>query len=483
MTEQDDKLEDVPTDTPEKLYNLIKEKKRQQIEEDLIVDDDEFELKSTEPVRVVRYYLCTKRIRWADETYKDNSYDLTRFLEYCNYAGIDDLSKLSPRDMERFKDWRQRDGNITLTTLDGQLSNIRPFIRKCERLEIVEEGVADSIEMPDLEDSDEVSYVRIGTERAEAILDYHETFDYATREHAVFALMWAILSRLGDCRALDLKDYQENEDGEKYVEFRHVPEQGTPLKNQESNVDGEGGEREINLPDWVAEILDDYIEQHRKTVTDEYGREPLFTTKYGRVSKSTLRRDLYRITQPCRYDQGCPVGNDPSQCEARNKNSHLSKCPENVSPHPVRRGGICHQIQEGVPKDTICERADVSREVLNKHYDLRSLEEARIQRRKELRQHLDGYGGSTQSASEHGDTVPDNRWERIQEISPLMADIASTINGLGEDTERLDCTGSINTRTAKGVVGYSLFVLLTGINFGLMGIGFNPVTREIIFNL
>jgi hypothetical protein len=90
------------------------------------------------------------------------------------------------------------------------------------------------------------------------------------------------------------------------------------------------------------------------------------------VSKSTLRRDLYRITQPCRYGAGCPHDRDPEHCESRLDNNLLSTCPSNVSPHPIRRGGICDQLKQGVPKDTICERADVSRKVLNKHYDLRT---------------------------------------------------------------------------------------------------------------
>jgi len=405
-------------------------------------------------------------------------------LEFCEYAGIDDLADLSSRDMEGFKDWRKRDGNIALTTLDGQLANIRAFIRKCERLEIIEEGLADSIEMPDLDDSDEVSYVRIEAPAAKAILDYHETFDYATREHAEFALMWAILCRLGGCRALDIGDYQEDEEGQTFVEFVHRPEEDTPLKNQEADVEGEGGEREVNVPQWAAEIIDDYIENHRNDVTDDYGREPLFTTSDGRPVTSTVRRDIYKITQPCRYGRDCPEGRDPEQCEAKNNVHKRSQCPANVSPHPVRRGAICHQINAGVPKEDICERADVSLEVLNKHYDLRSKEEARVQRRKELKKHLDGYETpDPASAANRKDEHSDNGRNRIQKSSPLMNDLVSAKNRCEEKVGQLSHSRSMDTRTAKGVVGYATFVLMTGFDFALIGLGFNPFTRTLILNL
>lgn len=64
--------------------------------------------------------------------------------------------------------------------------------------------------MPELNRSDSVSYVRISEEVAEDILEYHDTFDYTSRRHAEFALMWAILSRLGGVQSLDLGGLQRS---------------------------------------------------------------------------------------------------------------------------------------------------------------------------------------------------------------------------------------------------------------------------------
>lgn len=462
-------------DVPKKLAERIDDLPDHLRTGETIVGNGEIELTSEHPVSVVEYFLAVHTDEWSKWTYRDYSYDLTRFLEYCEYAGLDDLSELSSRDLEGFKQWRKRDDNIGLATLHGQLANIRVFIRWCGTMEIVDSGLADEIDMPDLDDSDIVSYTRLDPETAERIIEYHSQFEYVTREFAEFVLMWTVLVRLGDVRSLDLDNYHREEG---YIELEHDLEEDTPLKNGESDVEGEGGEREINLPDWVCEILNTYIDgtddanhPRRIEVEDEYGRRPLFTTRYGRVSVSTLRRDLYRITQPCRHGASCPHDMDPELCEARNDNNLFSRCPSNVSPHPVRRGGICHQLKEGVPKDTICERADVSRKVLNKHYDLRTKEEARRQRRTELRKHLEGY-----------DSVPQNSRDNpslLEREIPVASDLGAIMSSC---VETPNCKPSW-PRLAKGVVGYTAFVLMTGLNFALLGIGFDPIAWELLVEL
>ena len=459
-------------DLPDKLAKRVEDLPSEFKNGEKIVGNGEVGLTSEHPVSVVEYFLSVHVDDWADWTYRDYSYDLTRFLEYCEYAGIDDLSDLSSRDLVGFKDWRKKDGNIGLATLHGQLANIRVLIRWCETIEIVDKGLADEIEMPDLDLSDIVSYTRIESEQAQQIIEYYEQFEYVSREFAEFVLMWVALVRLGGLRALDLEDYDPEEGT---IELRHNPDEDTPLKNGESEVEGEGGERKINLPDWVCEILNTYINgtgdpHHPKRieVEDEYGRKPLFTTKFGRVSPSTVRRDIYRITQPCQYGQECPHDMDPETCEARNNHNLLSRCPSTVSPHPVRRGGICHQLKEGVPKDTICERADVSRKVLNQHYDLRTKEEARQQRRDELRKHLDGYEESDQQYP-----------SPVEDQVPLLRDIGSMKNGV-EAALNHEPT---RARLTNGIAGYIVFVALLSVNFGLMGIGFDPVAWELIIGL
>jgi site-specific recombinase XerC len=449
MTDDNTSTDDEPT-LPDKLAERIEQYEERTANDETIIANGNASLTSEHPVAVVEYFLATHGDQWADATFTDYSYDLTRLLEYFEYADIDDISTLTSRDIEGFRQWREQDGNILLSTLHGQLSNIRVFIKWCERVEIVEEGLTDAVKLPDLEPSDIVSHTRIDPETAAQIRDYYDDLAYVPRKYAMWSLMWSVLLRVGGLRSLDL-DHYHREEG--YIELHHRREEDTPLKNGSSDVEGEGGEREVNLPNWVCETLNMYIDgtgdpnhPQRQEMTDEYGRKPLFTSRFGRVSTSTVQREIYRITQPCQHGGDCPEELNPNTCVARNDNNKLSRCPVNTSPHPVRRGGICHQLNQGVPKQIICERADVSRRVLNRHYDLRTKQEAREQRRQKLQKHLDGYRNS-----DAGDRVSGIRGVKSRLADTDLFNIPSS----GMSTESIE-----NARMLKGTVGFGSYLLL-----------------------
>lgn len=52
-----------------------------------------------------------------------------------------------------------------------------------------------------------------------------------------------------------------------------------------------------------------------------------------------------------------------------------------MSPHAIRRGSITHYLSEDVPVEVIGDRMNVSRDVLDKHYDKRSEDVGLEQRR------------------------------------------------------------------------------------------------------
>jgi len=227
MTTDNNSTDDEPT-LPDKLARRIEQHKEPTTNEDPIIANGNTSLTSEHPVEVVEYFLATHRDQWADATFTDYSYDLTRLLEYFEYADIDDISTLTSRDIEGFRQWRQRDGNILLSTLHGQLSNIRVFIKWCERVEIVKEGLTAAIKLPDLEPSDIVSHTRIDPETALQIRDYYSDLSYVPRKYAMWSLMWSVLLRVGGLRSLDLDHYHR---GEGYIELHHRREEDTPLKN------------------------------------------------------------------------------------------------------------------------------------------------------------------------------------------------------------------------------------------------------------
>jgi hypothetical protein len=55
-----------------------------------------------------------------------------------------------------------------------------------------------------------------------------------------------------------------------------------------------------------------------------------------------------------------------------------------VGPHAIRRGSITHYLNSDIPETAVSDRANVSSEVLEKHYDRRNKKEKMEQRRKYL---------------------------------------------------------------------------------------------------
>lgn len=127
------------------------------------------------------------------------------------------------------------------------------------------------------------------TDDAEALFDYYEREDYGSRAHTLLALAWYTGARLGGLQALDVSDYDSDE---QYVQFINRPEPDTPLKN------GPDGERAVGLPAHVCDIVDAYLEHNRKPKHDDHGRRPLLSSASGRPADNTVRTWLYLATVP-----------------------------------------------------------------------------------------------------------------------------------------------------------------------------------------
>jgi integrase len=225
--------------------------------------------------------------------------------------------------------------------------------------------------MPVLKKQEERSDTILNGEDADKILSYLRRFKYASRPHVILEILWQTGIRLGSFRALDVDDFDSENEA---LVVEHRPETETPLKN------GQEGERYIALKAETCRVIGDWVNHNRHNVTDDYGREPLLTTKHGRMQKSSVRDIVYSVTRPCFYGDECPVGRDPEDCEATDY-GHYSKCPENVSPHDVRRGSITHHLTEDVPETVVSDRMNVGMDVLDQHYDKRD-EQVKMEQRR-----------------------------------------------------------------------------------------------------
>jgi site-specific recombinase XerD len=321
------------------------------------------------PEEAVERYIEERRSDLSDSTVYNYRSNLGMFTDWCSYQSeIDHVRDIDQFHISDFKIHKRDDDEVADTTLYNVMMSLRVFVKWCESKGLLKD-MAENILLPDRGRAARTETIAAKT--GEQILDFLEKYEYATYKHAMFALLWDCGFRLGGVRAIDLQDYHS---AEAYLELRHRPEKGTPLKNKK------GSEREVNLHEWVVDVLNDYIEGRRHAVTDDHGRDPLLTTKQGRPARTTLRRHIRALTRPCHYSDECPIGRNEEGCEGTEWGK-AQKCPESVRPHSIRRSSITAWLDDGHSKELVSDRMDVSPGVLEDHYDQRSKEQKRRLRR------------------------------------------------------------------------------------------------------
>jgi site-specific recombinase XerD len=343
------------------------------------------------PREACKRYLDRRRRELTDESVKTYYYRLKLWWEWCEKEGITSVAELNGWVFERYESHRSGLG-VATPTLHGEMETLRKFVEYLERIEAVDSGLAEKINVPFVPEDERSRDEMLETERAVTLINHYResTTRYGTRFHALLELAWHTAARLGALRALDLRDYHRDEG---FVEFVHRPDTDTPLKNKRK------GERAVALNEPVCEVLDAYISDHRWDAHDEHGREPLFASIQGnRPGGNTLRTWMYQATQPCVHGP-CPHGYDPDTCDFRTHNG-ASKCPSAQAPHHVRTGSLTWHRDRGVPKEVTSERANASNEVIDRYYD-----KATHRERMELRRrpHLDKLSVDVDTDSNGGE--------------------------------------------------------------------------------
>ncbi|WP_435147680.1 tyrosine-type recombinase/integrase [Halobaculum sp. P14] len=298
---------------------------------------------------------------------------VSQFIDWCESEGIMNLNDVDGRDLKAYRD--HREPALNSTSMKNELRTVRQFLEYGVALEAVEPALAEKFtqHIPSLTKGEVSSDLTISRERVHTILDHLDKFRYATRDHALFITMWDTGARISGLRALDVGDF-DVEDGT--VRFVSREESGTRLKN------GVSGERLNVLNEKTVTVLRDYIREHRMDREDDYGRSPLFTTKFGRPTTSTVRQTAYLLTQPC-FHSGCPHDEEPASCPYR-KHGHESKCPSSLSPHPIRTGRITDLRNRDVRITKVAARVDAMPDTIRAYYDKPNLGEELDRRRDEI---------------------------------------------------------------------------------------------------
>jgi len=323
------------------------------------------------PARAKSLYLKSRNDELAERSIELHDKHVGSFVSFCDESGIENMNDVTARTVNEYR--LEIGEDYQYSTLSIYLSTVRQFVKFCESMNAVAPNVSERIVLPDCDRNARTEALK--ADDARPILSYLRKFHYASRTHALMALLWHTDIRTGTARGLDVEDLDAERDR---LRIRHRPETDTPLKNAKN------AERYIALSEEVSDVLAAYVEEHRHSVTDEYSRNPLFTTNRGRPAKNSIRRNIYAATRPCAVGKDCPHGREPETCEAAQRTNEASKCPSTVSGHPVRCGAITRFLRQDVPQKAVSDRMNVSEKILSEHYDIRTEDEKAEQRRKFL---------------------------------------------------------------------------------------------------
>lgn len=322
-------------------------------------------LEPIESRTAIELFLQHEEPEVAEATLQNHQYSLKFFRRWCVEHDTHNLIELTGRDLQQFRLWRQQEFDINQLSLKNNLRAVRVFLRSAGTFEAVPTNLWDKIQVPRIDRANQSNHEILADEDSHEILQYLSTYQYASVEHVLLALMWHAGLRAGAIHSLDVGDINLEE---QYIDVLHRPDTGTTLKN------GSRGERPVAIAPKLGEMIEECLDHRRRSHVEEYGRKPLITSSRNRMSVSTMRSKVYQMTAPSYRGLDCP---DCDQNWSR-------KCGEAVGPHAIRRGSITHFLQQGVPVYIIEDRMNVSKDVLEKHYDKRSKWNKLEQRREYL---------------------------------------------------------------------------------------------------
>lgn len=357
-------------------------------------DEEYTSLPPSEGVARFREY---KQDRVAGSTMRGYDTKLGFFETFLtDVLELEDLNDLTPDQAIRYKDWRRDESRPNETigqkTIKDDMHLYRGFLERMVKLNAVSADAYEIIEIPELDSGDGVDKTTLDSARADNILTHLNRFEYATLHHVTNLLLMKTGRRGCDIRAIDCRDYipaEEKSNDKATLSFKHRPETGTELKEDEEH------EADIELQKETAQIIEDYLECQRPDVADEYGRKPLLATKHGRIAISTIRAHAYKFTSPCASGRPLPDDvedylpeerheHDPEICPASDDVKEASKCPLSRSPTNIRTGYVTAKLNGGASYESVGYRVGAGEKVLRKHYDHPDLDEERDRHQEEI---------------------------------------------------------------------------------------------------
>lgn len=324
----------------------------------------------------VDQFINLNRPNWNGETERTYRKSCNTLIDFSDDFDLNKVSDLTLETVGKYDAWLLTHEEIESdsTVLSKQKQAVT-FIKWCESKGLVKIGTHLAINKLKLSDKDQLSGDIMPPDQLRELLMLYRNSDrwYGCRRHALLEVIAHTGARRGGIRALDLSDWESET---RKLSILSRESRGTRLKHGDQHA------RKVILSEKPAKVLDHYIKSERYQKRDEEGRKPLFASRQGRPTKSTITNWMYQATVPCMW-QECPHAKERHNCEWTTQ-TKASQCPSSTSPHPIRRGSITWQLNIGKSIEDVASRAGTTPDVIRRYYDRPSLDE-------ELRRRIEDF--------------------------------------------------------------------------------------------
>lgn len=300
------------------------------------------------------------------ETYR---YGINSFKTWMDGEGYT-LQDLDAWTVGEYWTWLRDENDYSESTLESYTKATRAFLKFGGEKNVVQEGLHEHVENYHASKEGRQWDQEVDVERIDEIVEFLERAYPTERNPLIFRLLAKTGLRRSGLRALDVKDVKYEGGPRLYVRSR----ENTKLKGRKNH------NRIINISQDLYNDLQAYVEDRRIDVVDEYGRNPLFTTKNGRVSIGLIVDTVHYYSSPHISGAGecqpeCEVGPNPNKHETK-------KCNKSFSPHTLKKYHVTKLRNRGIGFESIGERVATNPDTLRVHYD-ESKQKQQADRRKE----------------------------------------------------------------------------------------------------
>lgn len=327
------------------------------------------------PKDAVEEYIVDQQGQRQELTLKSEKGRLSVFTSWCNEHDIESMADLQSEHLDAYFVARRERHDLARVTLRQNQNSLQGFLRWAANQQYCPRNLLNHIRVVDFTGYPNSHNHYLPPTYGNQIVEYHRENNHGSERHAMIEIGWSTGLRPSSIRSLDVDDIHYDE---QYIELKHRPKTGTPLKNASKS------ERKVAIPEQAARAIQDWITRpESQKVTDNYGRRPLFPSLQGRRHQRGIC-NILRI-RPYQYLDVTPTDMaSKGWSDGASHQSVADDCPPTVSPYDLRKSVAVRRLRNGIAVQEIASQMDCSEEVLRKWDD-------QMNKMAEMEHHRDGF--------------------------------------------------------------------------------------------